>query len=443
MPNLTKIKIYLKRILITLLVLLLFSFVTIKLGVAYFLKEDTLKQLVVSCCQQELNRKVVIEGDIHLKVFPNLVLEVERLSISEKEAVTLQRLSAGKVKIKISLFALLWKKLEIKEMVCENFDLKIKALSSLVKQPTEQETQVIPASTKTTSYRFIVDRLSYKHFNVYYTDLQNHLWFLEDLNLDLSNVDVNAKSSTVLEILKLFGKEGKLSLKRLAYDAQLLLDHLNLEWTHNGQRFEINKLTGDFEQQRLLQGTGTIDQQIKMTLGLQRFDLSYLKRYNPNWVFNGEMNGTLEYTNPSNRLDQLHNGQVTGNVQITDLVWGNFNLEKEIFKKLVPVLPVANLFTKVTDSDTLLKMLKGDFSLVNHKELAIKQLSMQGLTLHGEGVGLIDLEKLQGVLQLQLTVQKLGDLQIPLTLSGSLQKPHVKINLKNFKFNNLLPLRFK
>ncbi|HLU03106.1 MAG TPA: AsmA family protein [Advenella sp.] len=80
-------KVWLKRILIGLVVLMLFAFV----GAAVFLltfDPNAYKHKIESIVQERYNRTMVIEGDLELSLFPRIGLSVRKISLSEPNSTT-------------------------------------------------------------------------------------------------------------------------------------------------------------------------------------------------------------------------------------------------------------------------------------------------------------------------------------------------------------------
>ncbi len=80
-------KVWLKRILIGLVVLMLFAFV----GAAVFLltfDPNAYKHKIESIVQERYNRTMVIEGDLELSLFPRIGLSVRKISLSEPDSTT-------------------------------------------------------------------------------------------------------------------------------------------------------------------------------------------------------------------------------------------------------------------------------------------------------------------------------------------------------------------
>ncbi|ETF04634.1 hypothetical protein W822_01035 [Advenella kashmirensis W13003] len=80
-------KVWLKRILIGLVILMLFAFV----GAAVFLltfDPNAYKHKIESIVQERYNRTMVIEGDLELSLFPRIGLSVRKISLSEPDSTT-------------------------------------------------------------------------------------------------------------------------------------------------------------------------------------------------------------------------------------------------------------------------------------------------------------------------------------------------------------------
>ena len=80
-------KVWLKRILIGLVILMLFAFV----GAAVFLltfDPNAYKHKIESIVQERYNRTMVIEGDLELSLFPRIGLSVRKISLSEPNSTT-------------------------------------------------------------------------------------------------------------------------------------------------------------------------------------------------------------------------------------------------------------------------------------------------------------------------------------------------------------------
>ncbi len=80
-------KVWLKRVLIGLVVLMLFAFV----GAAVFLltfDPNAYKHKIESIVQERYNRTMVIEGDLELSLFPRIGLSVRKISLSEPNSTT-------------------------------------------------------------------------------------------------------------------------------------------------------------------------------------------------------------------------------------------------------------------------------------------------------------------------------------------------------------------
>src|SRR5690606_10969128 len=80
-------KVWLKRILIGLVVMMLVAFV----GAAVFLltfDPNAYKHKIESIVQERYNRTMVIEGDLELSLFPRIGLSVSKISLSEPDSTT-------------------------------------------------------------------------------------------------------------------------------------------------------------------------------------------------------------------------------------------------------------------------------------------------------------------------------------------------------------------
>ncbi len=442
MLNLTKMKLYLKRILVILIILLILSIIVIELGIFLFFDESKVKGLISSCFKKEFDREVIINGNIKLKLFPYLTLDINGLSVAEHKQEFLQSVFVGEVKIKVCLLPCLWNKLEIKEVICKNLDLNIKGKLLADKPVTLELKQDALALNrqKDKKRKFKIDRVDCKHLNIRYDDLQGRKWFVNNLNINLVDVNILNNPSLNLKILQFLGNKGEIALDCLSCNECVLFSNLNILWKNNGKKkFILEEFSGNFGDYGLFKGYGTIDDTVKAKLFFDNVNIHDIKKYNFDWKVAGILNGNVEYTAS---LSQIDNAQVVGNIKITDVVFGDFSLEREVFKVLTPVLPLSTT-VGIVDSNTIINSLVCDFRVSKNRELEIKKLSFQGLKLNGNGMGVIDLSKLHGILQLNLSLQKIPGVMIPLVLSGDLNKLRIKVNLKDFKFSELLKFGIK
>lgn len=170
------------------------------IAVPLLVPADTLKELVAKELSKATGRTLTIEGDASLKIFPDIAVALEKVSLGNPagEFKSDRMFYAGRLSTGVKLVPLLSKEIIITGVTLEDAEINLEEtkagqknweFASKASSDTQQEKKEDAASEKKPASRFAIGDIAVKNSSVNFTPATGKPISASDINITLSGAD--------------------------------------------------------------------------------------------------------------------------------------------------------------------------------------------------------------------------------------------------------------
>lgn len=193
--------------------------IVLLIAAPFFISADTYKSLLTAQVKKMTGRDLIIAGDASLKLFPNIALDVENVSLSNPEGFADKELTKiGRLSVDLALMPLLDKRIEMRGATLQNAVIALEEradgsksweMMPAVQGATEPETAT-PSETKAKNdlSKIILGNVSIKDSMVTYRKAGAKPIELKDINLNVESAGFDSQLKVDFDALYNGGNIG-------------------------------------------------------------------------------------------------------------------------------------------------------------------------------------------------------------------------------------------
>ena len=168
----------------------------------FFISADTYKSLLTAQVKKMTGRTLVISGDASLKLFPNVALSVENVSLSNPEGFSDKQLTQiGRLEVDVALMPLLEKRVEMQGATLENAVIALEERADGTKswemmpavQGTEPNATPTEKKAKSDMSKIVIGSVTIKDSKITYRKEGKKPVVLENINLTVDSASLDSE----------------------------------------------------------------------------------------------------------------------------------------------------------------------------------------------------------------------------------------------------------